>query len=430
MRIGIIADDLTGANDSGVQLTRAGLTTAVRFHMQNSDTKSVEEALVIDTDSRSIAPEEAYKQVKEAAQTLRDKQVEIVYKKLDSTLRGNIGCEIDAMYDVYQPDFVIIAPAYPKNGRVVKNGDLLLHSTPLAETEMAKDPKSPVISSSVKKIVQNQTNRDIGEINVEVLRKGYDSVRKELEKFKKADISYVIFDSEVEEDLFAIADCIKRLAYSVVWVGSAGLANHLPRTFELTKKSQLEPRDLATDPVLLVAGSVSSVTRNQLTRFLERKDVASVELPSHLLIDPSAYKEELNKAELRIATLYEQGKNIAIFSSGSRADIEKAQAAGKELGMTETDVSNKIVEQMGRLVHTIVKTQKYAGIIMTGGDTAKKICNEMNVSGIRLIDEVEVGVPLGKFIGGHDLHVVTKAGAFGSEDTFSKALTALKGEPS
>src|SRR4051812_12242875 len=102
MKFAIIADDLTGANDSGVQLAKIGLKTSVVFR-RNMQAVREQEAVVINTDSRSISKGEAYRRVKEAAIILKAFSTEIIFKKVDSTLRGNIGNEIDAVYDVFQP---------------------------------------------------------------------------------------------------------------------------------------------------------------------------------------------------------------------------------------------------------------------------------------------------------------------------------------
>src|SRR6476619_7377554 len=99
MKLAIIADDLTGANDSGVQLARHGLKTTVLFDLDEGNINKYE-AVVFDTDSRSLTRKEAYNQVSRAANFLLNAGFTNIFKKLDSTMRGNIGAEIDALYDV------------------------------------------------------------------------------------------------------------------------------------------------------------------------------------------------------------------------------------------------------------------------------------------------------------------------------------------
>lgn len=161
LRIAIIADDLTGANDSGVQFARSGLKTSVLINME-SDNISDDDVIIIDTDSRSVTPEEAYRKVKEAAGYLKSQPYDIIFKKIDSTLRGNIGAEFDALYDVFQPDFIICTPAYPDYNRKVRDGCLYLGDKLLHETEFALDPKTPIRESNIPKMINGQSQRGVG----------------------------------------------------------------------------------------------------------------------------------------------------------------------------------------------------------------------------------------------------------------------------
>ena len=426
MRIGIIADDLTGANDSGVQLSRYGLKTSVRFNFSNEDTSS-DEAVVIDTDSRSIEKEEAYRRVREAAKFLKQNQFNVIYKKIDSTLRGNLGAEVDAIYDEFQPDFVIIAPGYPKNGRKIDSGHLYLNGVLLHETEIASDPKSPVHDSYVPHVFHKQTERKIGCISNIELRNGYDSVKNKMDQFSKEDTHYLLFDSETENDLAAITKIIHETEYNVIWLGSAGLANYLPEIYDIKQKKVTKKFKKNNDPVLLVVGSVSSVTRNQLDNFLKQDQVSGVKLNATLLTLEQSWEKEVETALTAAKRAYDQGKHVAVFPTGDRVAIQEAQAQGEKIGLSKTEVSNLIVRRLGNLTDRLLDYASFKGIILTGGDTAKQVCTNIGVDGIRLLDEIETGVPIGKLIGRHSIYAITKAGAFGKEDTFSRSIKILQG---
>ncbi|UOR11513.1 four-carbon acid sugar kinase family protein [Halobacillus amylolyticus] len=111
-KFGIIADDLTGANDSGVQLTEKGLETSVFFRIPGQDQK-LDETIVIDTDSRALSRDQAYQTTKKSAQFLFETGYQHIYKKMDSTLRGYIGVELQAMKEIFNPVFLVVAPAFP-----------------------------------------------------------------------------------------------------------------------------------------------------------------------------------------------------------------------------------------------------------------------------------------------------------------------------
>src|SRR5699024_1787942 len=147
--IGIIADDLTGANDSGVQIAKHGYSTSVLFKIPET-TEPLDEAIVIDTNARVLEKDAATAIVKKASDYIKKCNYTHIYKKIDSTLRGHIGAEIEAMDDVFHPDFIIIAPAFPAYGRATINGVHYVNGVELAKTEVNADPTHPVKHSNIK----------------------------------------------------------------------------------------------------------------------------------------------------------------------------------------------------------------------------------------------------------------------------------------
>src|SRR5829696_1376949 len=142
MLIAIISDDLTGAADTGVQLVRAGYRTAVVFQNSPLPDEVDLDAVALDADSRSLPAGFAAKRVVEAAHAVRDARV--VYKKLDSTLRGPLAAEIAAALGATGRGTAVVAPAFPAAGRATVGGVQLVRGTPVHETEFADDPKAPV----------------------------------------------------------------------------------------------------------------------------------------------------------------------------------------------------------------------------------------------------------------------------------------------
>ncbi|MDQ0339670.1 uncharacterized protein YgbK (DUF1537 family) [Caldalkalibacillus uzonensis] len=426
MKIAIIADDLTGANDSGVQLARYGLKTSVLLDPQPGHWVS-SDAVVIDTDSRSVCAEEAYRRVKAAAQMVKAYHP-IIYKKIDSTLRGNIGAEIDAVYDAIQPAFVVIAPGYPQNGRTVSNGYHYLHGTLLHETEISRDPKSPVRESYIPALLASQTKRPVGLITRKTLQLGFEEFKNKLDEWRLKETPYIVFDSETEEDLQNLAQYVHDIDEAVVWVGSAGLANHLPEIYhwQRPKKEIMIPEN--QDPVLFVVGSVSQVSRKQLDRALALSDVKGIQLHSLQLVRGNKCRSEETERALQQAKQWaEQGYHIALYSSASPHEVKQAQEEGKTRGLTPADVGNLISESLGMVASKLIQLGYFKGMLLTGGDTARQVCNNLGVKGFELLDELETGVPIGTLINGLNQYVITKAGAFGSEHTFIRAIKRLQG---
>ena len=139
-------------------------------------------------------------------------------------------------------------------------------------------------------------------------------------------------------------------------------------------------------------------------------------------------KEEIEKVYQEIWDAYQTGKHIVIYSTGEASDIERAREAGRLRGMNPTMVSNQIVHALGELTGRLLEQDLFEGIVMTGGDTAKQICKNLSIKGFELLDELETGIPLGRFSGYKDILTVTKAGGFGTEDVFMNSILTLKGE--
>lgn len=151
MRVAVIADDLTGAADTGVQLVRAGYRTAVIFHGEEIPAAGFD-AVSLDTDSRTRPAGFAAKRVVEAAQAARDARV--VYKKLDSTLRGNVAAELSAALGATGRTHLVVAPAFPAAGRTTVGGVQLVRGVPVHETEARNDPRTPVREGHVPTLLR------------------------------------------------------------------------------------------------------------------------------------------------------------------------------------------------------------------------------------------------------------------------------------
>ncbi|MED4014639.1 four-carbon acid sugar kinase family protein [Sutcliffiella cohnii] len=427
MKLAIIADDLTGANDSGVQLAKYGLKTSVLFG-QDEEAVQQSEVVIFDTDSRSINKEDAYKRTFEVSQLLKSQGITNIFKKIDSTMRGNIGAEVEAIYDSVQPDFVFIAPGYPKNGRKVVNGYHYLNDVLLHETEIANDPKTPVTESHIPTLLQNQTNKQIGLIDKEILTSGLEAIQNALRQYAEQQIAYIVVDSEKEEDLELILSYTKQLTYNITWVGSAGIANYLPAYFDLDNKEQAFSISKQEKPVLTVVGSVNINSRKQLKRVLQKDGVFSIKADSYKAVsDETIRTAEIERVIKEAKEAAQKGFDVIVYSSGEQEDVNQAREVGSRNGFDFTETSNEIVKMLGEMVAQLMEENLFCGIVMTGGDTAKQVCELWGVKGFYLHDELEIGVPISKFIGHDNMYVITKAGGFGKETVFVHAIDKLKG---
>src|SRR5919107_5707274 len=211
--VAVISDDLTGAADAGVQLLHAGYRTAVFFGDSGVIADDLD-AVSFDTDSRTMSAGFAAKRVLEAAHAAREAR--IVYKKLDSTLRGNVAAELAAGLGGARRERVIVAPAFPAAGRTTVGGIQCVRGAPVDETEMANDPNTPVSEAHIPGLLAD-TFSSVGALGVEDLA-DTELVRRALE-----DYECVVADAERNADLETLVRAVPDPA-TVLWAGSAGLA--------------------------------------------------------------------------------------------------------------------------------------------------------------------------------------------------------------
>lgn len=415
----IVADDFTGSNDTGVQFSKNGLKTVVITDAYEIErTSKMYDILVVDTESRFDSCEEAYKKTYTIGKSLsKNEHIKFIYKKLDSTLRGNIGAEIAGLMDGRQVDFAIVAPAYPKAGRKVLDGCVFVHDTLLGETEFVNDPKTPVKYSFVPKIIAEQTDKKIAYINhVDVIAGKEDLFNRMLDiREKKAEI--IVIDAISDQDLMIIADVISSIKENIIIVGSAGLAEYLPQALNLKKEEK---------SIILVSGSVSETTRRQIEYLQMNLPVEIIDIDINGVFNDK--KNEIKRIKDLCKKIIMVRKDIVIRSSRTRADVQKAVELGKGIGLSNYEVSEQIAMFIGEVTAEILSELRVGGLFLAGGDIAIKVAKAIKATGTIIKDEILPGIPWGYFIHGeyNDLPVVTKAGGFGKDDDLARIINYLK----
>ena len=393
MLIAVIADDLTGAADTGVQFVHAGYRTAVFFRATEVLEDGLD-AVVFDTDSRAMPAGFAAKRVVDAAHAARGAR--IVYKKLDSTLRGNVAAELAAALGGARRDRVVVAPAFPAAGRTTVGGIQRVHGVPVDETEMANDPHTPVREAHVPSLLADAFS-SVGLLSVEDLAEP-DLVRGAVE-----DYECVVADAERDADLEVIVRAVPDPA-GLLWVGSAGLALALGSVYPGPYAGTTRARRTPVRPILVVVGSLSGVAREQVRRLIEAYGEVDVPVDSKA---PNAVREAVGAARRALA-----GGTCAVIRSP-----EERSASGESVLGSLSEVAALLSEE-----------GLFEGLVLTGGATAVGVAQRLGASGIRLEGEVETGVPMGLLAGPRPYPVVTKAGGFGRPDTLLGAVEALSME--
>ena len=407
MDVAAIADDLTGAADSGIQFARAGYGTAVAFYGASIPPSEGLEAVVVDTDSRLLSPQEARERVSEAGRASADAR--IVYKKIDSTLRGPLAAELGAALEATGRSRGIIAPAFPSTGRSTQGGVQLLHGEPVHETGLADDPHTPVKQGHVPSLLAEAGFEGVFSVSTEDLESP-DAIRQVLDN---AESEWVVADAEEDRHLEALVRAVPDPT-GVLWVGSAGLAQALGNVHPGPKEgdaSGVRPR--AASRVLVVVGSTNEVVREQLRVFAEEPGVACVPLDSSAVA--SGNPDEVIEAALKNAReALEEVRNTVLYTT-----VE---------GKLDGDGARRLMSAVAEVVAGLSEENLFDALVLTGGDTAVHVSRALGAEGILLEEEVEAGVPFGTLIGPKPYPVVTKAGGFGDPDTLLKALRTLTGK--
>ncbi len=401
-RFCVIADDLTGAMDTGVGLARAGLSAVINF---STAARIESDAVVVTTDSRAETAPRAYRMVAEAAARYRDY---FIYKKIDSTLRGNVAVELRALLDVTGATHAVVCPAFPAIKRTVVNGVLLVDGVPVNETGFSKDPVSPVTCADIVALLQ-------GEPGITADRLGLDDVERGPEhlaaRIMKSASRAVVIDAVDETHLRCVADALVASPDRLLPCGSGGLAAHIPSAFGYAvREGSLPPTPAGA--ALLVVGSRNEVSVRQLERVI---DVIG---PPLVQIEPAQFRSRAGRASRAnqvaadVLRLLSEHNVVAVSSSLS------AYAPG---------LRHTMAPVLGAIVSRVLEKYPLAGLFLSGGDVARAVCGEKGIQALRILGEIQPGVVVGEAVGERyqGLRVITKAGGFGDNGAMVQAIRHL-----
>lgn len=429
-RLAIIADDLSSATDCGAQVVRSGLSVVVPLRGYSLPSQArLTQVISVDTDSRSLSADRAYAKVRVAAQQLVTEGWTFFYKSVDSTLRGNLGAEIEAVLDVVKPDCAIVAPAFPKYGRTTVDGVQHLHGRPLHETEFGTDPTAPVRDADIARRLAEGSYRKAGRLTFDQLRAGPTQIKSAVHKLLADGIDLIVVDIAEQDDLRQICVGLSGSDLRILWVGSTGLAEFVPLALDVapTSESLNQDHPLNPRPALALVGSASETTRQQLDYAQISKGLTIICLdPTQLIQSGSMAETELEQAYAGLRAAVDSGHDAALVVNASRDEIAATQQLGATLNLSATEVAQRIVASLAQTGARLIREGRISGIVATGGDTANALCNALEAQALEILSEVEAGIPIMRVLGTQSLPLVTKAGGFGSPAAIGEALVRVK----
>lgn len=425
--LGVVADDITGANDIGSMTAKAGYLTDVFSYQIPGALADVTvlhepDISILDTDSRFDTPEVAYAKVYAATRDLEAVGAQHFFKKTCSVFRGNIGVEFDAMLDALEEDFAIVVVGFPKNGRQTINGIHYVRGVPLAQSEFRNDPVHPLTESNLVTVLQNQTQRKVALVNHTTIAQGTAALQQHIAAQRER-CNYLLFDVIDQSSLATIAaathDCR-------VFCGSSALGEELPRVW-----GDLPARPVAALPphsgagVLIVSGSLMPQTAAQI-QHLEQQGIFAWELDPYQLFDATTRVEMLTAAHTALAARLEQGEDALLYATNSPKSVAIARKAGAHRGLGAVEVARLVSGALATLTATLVNETQLDRLTIAGGDTSAAICARLGVTRLRILEEIQPGLPSCLAIGNRALLLVLKSGSFGTPTFLAEAAAHLR----
>lgn len=395
----VIADDFTGALDTGVQFAASGAETRVVTNIEYDFSRTGREVqvLVLVAETRHVKWEEAYRMVYGIAKRACESGIPYLYKKTDSALRGNIGSELKAVLDAAGKHTLHFLPAFPRMNRVTRNGIHYIDGSPVHESVFGKDPFEPVTCSYIPDIMR-------GEVSVTVV--------ESMDGWERQN-GVMVYDASTDEELMSIGSFLKEKGELGLIAGCAGFAAVLPQLLGLSGKRR---ERISLDKKLLVAcGSVNPITVRQLD-YAERAGMKRIRLTPEQKLEKDYLESEEGNRALEEWTKTALEEECCIFDTndlpGCRAACEYAGSHG--LSLDELRV--RIADTLGRVVEHLVRAGVKSTMLLTGGDTLMGFMRHIGCDEIVPVCEMAPGTVLSQMdIDGRTYSIISKSGGFGEE---------------
>lgn len=416
--IGIIADDLTGAND-----------TALQFHLRGSNTQIVldydvflqniknTQTWAVATETRNLPADAAYEKVKEVTKTCIEKlNLEFFYKKIDSTIRGNIAAETLAMLEVLKWDAAIIVPAFPAEGRTTVGGYHLLKGIPVERTEVARDVHSPIFESHIPTLLKSQLPEDkkdfVGLIELSTVMKGAGPILIKINELIKSGKKLIVADSVSITDIEQIVLAINKSDYNILPAGSAACAQVLGNVWLPELKNQHITKTIPELPKLIISGSATQLNAAQLDKLAKSDDIENtyfIDLDMKTVLD--GVKEDLVN---RVVNNLGQNNIVVVHTSNLIKDFDGFSEDSLKAELTKSKLASLITDFLAELTKIVVN-KKDLILITLGGETSYKCCRAIDSLQLQLVDEVAPAIALS--IDHKAQWIVTKSGNLGNSNT-------------
>ncbi|PLX88678.1 MAG: hypothetical protein C0619_12175 [Desulfuromonas sp.] len=386
----IVADDLTGAMDAAAPFAKRGLRVCV---LPTPDTLEAAllhspEVLSISTTSRHATPECAAAIIGQLFELLAPLRPRILFKKIDSTLRGNLIVETAAALKASERSHLLFCPAVPTQGRTFSGGRLYLNGVPLEATAIGRDLRSAPPKGRLADLFRQVfPQADISAGSTVCTSAEATPLQPQIQ----------LLDAETQEQLRSIAQTTTPLQDSALFVGAAGLAEALAETHSGTTPV-MSPGPCSEGIGLFVVGSRTPESAEQVQRLITKHPAAYVlELADDRPLDFAEAPSLLPASQL---------SKIIVLKAPPKPPVDPLDP-------------DRVAAALAATTAKILERVKISFLCVTGGDTVFSLLDELKTERIDVCGEIQPGIVYGRiYSSAGSLTLVTKAGGFGDSKVF------------
>lgn len=428
--IGIIADDLTGANDTALQFFLKGSNTEILLDYNDELQNHINVGTwAISTETRNIDKNDAAKIVYDISNIFKDKlNVEHFYKKIDSTLRGNITYEIFAALEATGKDAAVVVPAYVQEGRITIGGYQLLKGVPIERTDAARDPGAPIYESYIpdilKKPLGDNAKNMIDSIELNIVAKGAGPIAQKLNELIGSGKKIIVVDCVSTIDFEQIVLAMQKTSYEILPCGSAGLAQALAPLWLGDLKVNKATKTVPKLPKLILSGSATTLSALQLQKLENEDDFLNKTYFVSLTLNDimGGVEESVIK---RVKENLNDDNIVAVHVCDILEETKKEEAKNLliDQGITKEALSDKITGYLAELANVIKKDREFI-LIAIGGETSRACCDAIGAKYLQVVDGILPAIPL--CIDSTAQLVVTKSGNLGTTTTLVEIVRYLE----
>lgn len=438
----VVADDFTGANDAGIGFSRYGARVKVLFDAHYLDDAEPAGVCIISTDSRALDAAEAAARVSSTIAAWRRRSPDgWIYKKIDSTLRGNLGAEIEAALNASGAPLALIVAAAPAMGRTVRDGHCRVQGVLLTDTEFASDPKTPINSAALADRIAEQSHLEVVELDLAALRAP--GLAAKVIALAQRGHRLVVVDGETQADLHLVIDMLSQLPFRPLLVGSAGLTE--PWAQQRLSLAPVPPgcSDWLPAPAQPASGNPTRQVQRPLLAFVGSMSVFAQQQIDHAL----SHHRRCRLVDIDVTRIYDAARPqllgqwcediVRVLAAGDHCIVRTCQDSGQRVqiaafcqhhSITRQRLGEDICQLLGQLAQQVLRQQQIGGLYLTGGDVAIAVAAALGASGFHINGQIDGCVPYGRLLNSMtgNVPVMTKAGGFGSHSTLAAVICFIE----